>query len=189
MWPWVAGTPACSGPRLTEGSLVTGTILGATDNRERETKTCRPRKRFCCSGRRSAGADATGKNTEGQSWRGEGGLCQAGRDHDGERGGRAEPRSAHALLLPPSFAPGPLCPPVTGRAHPGRLGSCLGAGAMPAHGWAQGSGCSVPTASASPVPGTRAPSRYLVITDATTFYFNLSRTRYGYPHVSTGVCV
>lgn len=151
-------------------------------------KTCRPRTGFCCSEGRSAGADAAGKDTgRGGELAGAGGLCKAGPDRGGERGGRAEPRSAHTLLLPPA-SPWPLRPPMTRRAHPGHR-QLPGAGAMPARGWAQGSGCPVPTASASPEPGTRAPSRYPVVTDATSFYFNRNGTRSGYPHASTGVCV
>lgn len=127
MRPWVPGSPACSGPRLAEGSLVTGTILGATDNRERETKACRPRKRFCYRGQRSAGADAAGKDAEGESWRGAvQGRTGPRRGVRGPSGAAKSPRAA-----PPPAPPGPLCPPATRRARPGRLGSSLGLAPCP----------------------------------------------------------
>lgn len=104
------------------------------------------------------------------------------------RGPSGAAKSPHAA--PPPAPPGPLCPPATRRAHPGRLGSSLGAGATPAHGWAQGSGCPVPTASASPVPGTRVRAdRHLVISDAATFYFKLNGTCYGWIPARFDRCV
>lgn len=87
-WLWVAGTPACSGPRLTEGSLVTGTMPGATDNRERETRPAGLVRASAAVGGDQPVLMPRGKDTgwRGESWRGPGACARPDRTEAGSEG-------------------------------------------------------------------------------------------------------
>lgn len=75
------GTPACSGPRLAEGSLVTGTILGATDNRNERQK---PVGLVSASATEGRGQLVQMPRERTQRGRAGGGPCKAGRDRGRE---------------------------------------------------------------------------------------------------------